>query len=139
MLAPNRTRWRKQQRGRNRGTAWRGGEVSFGAFGLQALTPGFLTARQLEAARVAMTRHVKRGGKIWIRVFPHHPMTKKPMETRQGKGKAPVEYWMAKIKPGTVMYEIDGVPEEDAREAFRLAAHKIPFKTRFLKKREIIL
>ncbi|MBR57746.1 MAG: 50S ribosomal protein L16 [Myxococcales bacterium] len=139
MLAPNRTRWRKQQRGRNRGTAWRGGEVSFGSFGLQAIVPGFLTSRQIEAARVAMTRHVKRGGKIWIRVFPHHPMTKKPLETRQGKGKAPVEYWMAKIKPGTVMYEIDGVPEEDAREAFRLAAHKIPFKTRFLKKGEISL
>lgn len=139
MLAPNRTKWRKQQRGRMRGTAWAGSEVSFGAYGLQALEPAMITSRQIEAARVAMTRHVKRGGKVWIRVFPHIPVTKKPLETRMGKGKASVEFWAAKVKPGSVMYEIDGVTEEQAREAFRLAAHKLPMKTRFLQKGDILL
>jgi large subunit ribosomal protein L16 len=122
-----------------RGTAWAGSEVSFGAYGLQALEPAMITARQIEAARIAMTRHVKRGGKVWIRIFPHQPITKKPQETRQGKGKGPVEFWAAKVKPGAVMYEIDGVTEEQAREAFRLAAHKLPIKTRFLQKGDIIL
>ncbi len=139
MLAPNRPKWRKQHRGRMRGTAWAGSEVSFGAYGLQALEPAMITARQIEAARIAMTRHVKRGGKVWIRIFPHQPITKKPQETRQGKGKGPVEFWAAKVKPGAVMYEIDGVTEEQAREAFRLAAHKLPIKTRFLQKGDIIL
>ena len=139
MLAPNRTKWRKQQRGRMRGTAWTGSEVSFGSFGLQALEPSLLTARQIEAARIAMTRYIKRGGKVWIRIFPQKPITKKPLETRQGKGKGSVEFWAAKVKPGTVMYEIDGVTEEQAREAFRLAAHKLPIKTRFLQKGDIIL
>ena len=138
MLAPNRTKWRKQQRGRMRGTAWKGSEVSFGSFALQALEPAWITARQIEAARVAMTRHVKRGGKIWIRIFPHKPVTKKPQETRQGKGKGPLEFWAAIVRPGAVMYEIDGVEEAQAREAFRLAAHKLPIRTRFLKKGDII-
>jgi large subunit ribosomal protein L16 len=139
MLAPNRTKWRKQHVGRNRGLAWAGSEVSFGAYGLQALEPTLMTARQIEAARVAMTRYVKRGGKVWIRIFPHKPMTKKPLETRMGKGKGSVEFWVAKVKPGTVLYEIDGVTEEQAREAFRLAAHKLPVKTRFLMKGDISL
>jgi large subunit ribosomal protein L16 len=139
MLAPNRTKWRKQHRGNLRGMAWSGSEVSFGAYGLQALEPTLLTARQIEAARIAMTRYVKRGGKVWIRVFPHKPMTKKPLETRMGKGKGSVEFWAAKVKPGTVLYEIDGVTEEQAREAFRLASHKLPVKTRFLMKGDIAL
>jgi large subunit ribosomal protein L16 len=139
MLAPNRTKWRKQHRGNLRGMAWAGSEVSFGAYGLQALEPTLLTARQIEAARIAMTRYVKRGGKVWIRVFPHKPMTKKPLETRMGKGKGFVEFWAAKVKPGTVLYEIDGVTEEQAREAFRLASHKLPVKTRFLMKGDIAL
>ena len=121
-----------------RGTAFRGGEISFGTFGLQAEECGRITNRQIEAARIAMTRHIKRQGKIWIRIFPHKPVTKKPQETRQGKGKGPLEFWAAKVYPGTVMYEIDGVEEEQAREAFRLAAHKLPIRTRFLKKGDII-
>ncbi len=132
MLAPNRTKWRKQQRGRRKGTAWKGSDVSFGTYGLQALEPAWISSRQNEAARVAMTRHVKRGGKIWIRIFPHKPVTKKPQETRQGKGKGPLEFWAAKVKPGTVMYEIEGVDEKEAREAFRLAGHKLPIKTKFI-------
>ncbi len=138
MLAPNKVRWRKQQRGRLTGAAHKGCNVDFGSYGLQALEPAWITARQIEAARVAMTRHVKRGGKIWIRIFPHKPVTKKPQETRQGKGKGPVEFWVAKVYPGTVMYEIDGVSEELAKEAFRLAQHKLPIKTRILEKDAVI-
>ncbi len=134
MLQPKRTKFRKQQKGRNRGLALRGGRVSFGEFGLKAVGRGRLTARQIEAARRAMTRHVKRGGKIWIRVFPDKPITKKPLEVRQGKGKGAVEYWVSQIQPGRVLYEMEGVPEDIAREAFALAAAKIPFETAFVKR-----
>lgn len=137
MLAPKRTRFRKMMKGRNTGTATRGTEVSFGQFGLQATGRGWMTARQIEAARIAMTRHVKRGGQVWIRVFPDKPITKKPQETRMGKGKGAPEYWVANVKPGTVLYELGGVPEDLAREAFRLAAHKLPFDTRFVRKNEV--
>ncbi len=132
MLQPKRTKYRKQFKGRNRGLAQRGADVSFGEFGLKATTRGRLTARQIEAARRAMTRYVKRGGKIWIRVFPDKPITKKPLEVRMGKGKGAVEYWVAQIKPGKVLYEMEGVSEEVAREAFRLAASKLPFGTSFV-------
>ena len=132
MLAPKRVRRRKVQKGRNRGFAYRGSEVSFGDYGLQATGRGRLTARQIEAARIAMTRYVKRGGKVWIRVFPDKPLSKKPAETRMGKGKGGPELWVAVIKPGRVLYELDGVPEDVAREAFRLAGHKLPIATRFL-------
>ena len=134
MLQPKRTKFRKQQKGRNRGLAQRGSNVSFGEFGLKATTRGFITARQIEAARRAITRHVKRGGKLWIRVFPDKPVTKKPVEVRMGKGKGNVEYWVAPIQPGRVMYEIQGVTEEQAREAFRLAAAKLAVKTTFVKR-----
>ncbi|MEN8260260.1 MAG: 50S ribosomal protein L16 [Pseudomonadota bacterium] len=130
MLQPKRTKFRKQHKGRNTGLA-RGSAVSFGEFGLKATERGRLTARQIEAARRAITRHVRRGGKIWIRVFPDKPITKKPLEVRMGKGKGSVEYWVAQIKPGAMLYEIQGVSEELAREAFRLAAAKLPFKTTF--------
>jgi large subunit ribosomal protein L16 len=132
MLQPKRTKYRKQFKGRNRGLATRGADVSFGEYGLKATTRGRLTARQIEAARRAMTRHVKRGGKIWIRVFPDKPITAKPVEVRMGKGKGNVEYWVAEIKPGKVLYEMEGVTEEVAREAFRLAASKLPFGTTFV-------
>jgi large subunit ribosomal protein L16 len=132
MLSPKRTKFRKQFKGRLRGEATSGSDVSFGEFGLQALEHGWVTARQIEAARIAMTRHVKRGGKIWIRVFPDKPLTKKPLETRMGKGKGGVELWVANVLPGKVLYEMEGVKEDLAREAFRLAAHKLPLKTRFL-------
>ncbi len=132
MLQPKRTKFRKQQTGRNRGLAHRGSKVSFGAYGLKAVERGRITARQIEAARRAMTRHVKRGGKIWIRVFPDVPVTKKPLEVRQGKGKGNVEYWVAKVQPGRVLYEMEGVDEEVAREAFRLAGAKLPVKTVFV-------
>ena len=132
MLQPKRTKFRKQHKGRNNGTAIRGSSVSFGEYGLKATTRGRLTARQIEAARRAITRHVKRGGKIWIRIFPDKPITKKPLEVRMGKGKGSVEYWVAQIKPGTMLYEIQGVPEELAREAFKLAAAKLPIKTAFI-------
>jgi large subunit ribosomal protein L16 len=132
MLQPKRTKYRKQFKGRNRGLATRGADVSFGEFGLKATTRGRLTARQIEAARRAMTRYVKRGGKIWIRVFPDKPITKKPLEVRMGKGKGAVEYWVAQVKPGKVLYEMEGVTEEIAREAFRLAASKLPFGTSFV-------
>jgi large subunit ribosomal protein L16 len=132
MLQPKRTKYRKQFKGRNRGLAERGADVSFGEFGLKATTRGRLTARQIEAARRAMTRYVKRGGKIWIRVFPDKPITKKPLEVRMGKGKGAVEYWVAQVKPGKVLYEMEGVTEEVAREAFRLAASKLPFGTSFV-------
>jgi large subunit ribosomal protein L16 len=131
MLQPKRTKFRKQHKGRNNGTAIRGSSVSFGEFGLKATSRGRITARQIEAARRAITRHVKRGGKIWIRIFPDKPITKKPLEVRMGKGKGSVEYWVAQIKPGTMLYEIQGVPEELAREAFQLAAAKLPLKTTF--------
>ena len=132
MLQPKKTKFRKQQKGRNRGMALRGSSVSFGEFGLKAVGRGRLTARQIEAGRRAMTRRVKRGGKIWIRVFPDKPITKKPLEVRQGKGKGSVEYWVALIQPGKVLYEMQGVTEEVAREALGLAAAKLPFKTTFV-------
>ena len=131
MLQPKRTKYRKQQKGRNRGKAKVGNKVSFGDFGLKATTRGRLTARQIEAARRAITRHVKRGANIWIRVFPDKPITKKPLEVRQGKGKGNVEYWVAQIQPGRMLYEIQGVDEELARAAFRLAAAKLPVRTTF--------
>ncbi|HBA64637.1 MAG: 50S ribosomal protein L16 [Gammaproteobacteria bacterium HGW-Gammaproteobacteria-10] len=132
MLQPKRTKFRKQHKNRNNGIAVRGSSVSFGEFGLKATSRGRITARQIEAARRAITRHVKRGGKIWIRVFPDKPITKKPLEVRMGKGKGSVEYWVAQIKPGTMLYEIQGVPEELAREAFALASAKLPIKTTFI-------
>jgi large subunit ribosomal protein L16 len=132
MLQPKRTKFRKQFKMRNRGLATRGNKVSFGEFGLKATTRGRITARQIEAARRAMTRHVKRGGKIWIRIFPDKPITKKPLEVRQGKGKGSVEYWVAQIQPGRMLYEMEGVTEEIAREAFKLAAAKLPVQTTFV-------
>ncbi len=134
MLQPKRTKFRKQFKGRNRGLAQRGSDVSFGDYGLKSVVRGQLTARQIEAARRAMTRFVKRGGKIWIRVFPDKPITKKPLEVRQGKGKGNVEYWVAQIQPGKLLYEIAGVTEEVAREAFGLAAAKLPLKTTFVER-----
>jgi large subunit ribosomal protein L16 len=134
MLQPKRTKFRKQQKGRNRGLAYRGSSISFGDYGLKAIGRGRLTARQIEAARRALTRHVKRGGKIWIRVFPDKPITQKPLEVRQGKGKGSVEYWVAQIQPGKVLFEIEGVSEELAEEAFSLAAAKLPFRTKFEKR-----
>jgi large subunit ribosomal protein L16 len=132
MLQPKRTKYRKQFKGRNRGLAQRGNAVSFGDYGLKSIDRGQLTSRQIEAARRAMTRYVKRGGKIWIRVFPDKPITKKPLEVRQGKGKGNVEYWVAQIQPGRLLYEIAGVTEDVAREAFALAAAKLPCKTTFV-------
>ena len=134
MLQPKRTKFRKQHKGRNRGLAHRGSTVSFGEFALKATGRGRMTARQIEAGRRAMTRHIKRGGKIWIRVFPDKPITSKPLEVRQGKGKGNVEYWVAQVKPGKVLYEMEGVSEELAREAFSLAAAKLPFPTTFVKR-----
>ena len=132
MLQPKRTKFRKQQKGRNRGLAQRGNKVSFGDFALKSVSRGRMTSRQIEAARRTITRHVKRGGKLWIRVFPDVPITKKPIEVRQGKGKGNVEYWIAQIQPGRILYEIEGVTEDVAREAFKLAAAKLPFKTAFV-------
>ncbi|MCB1683503.1 MAG: 50S ribosomal protein L16 [Pseudomonadales bacterium] len=134
MLQPKRTKFRKMHKGRNRGLALRGSRVSFGEYGLKAVGRGRMTARQIEAGRRAMTRHVKRGGKIWIRVFPDKPITKKPLEVRQGKGKGAVEYWVCQVQPGKVLYEMEGVTEVVAREAFTLAAAKLPFKTAFVKR-----
>lgn len=134
MLLPKRTKFRKQMKGRNRGLANRGNKVSFGEYGLQAVGRGRMTSRQIEAARRTITRTAKRGGKMWIRVFPDKPITKKPLEVRQGKGKGSVEYWVALIQPGRVLYEIEGVSEELARDAFQLAAAKLPFKTTFVKR-----
>ena len=136
MLSPKRVKFRKVQKGRSNGLAYRGGSVSYGEFGLQSTDAGRLTARQIEAARIALTRYVKRGGKIWIRVYPHKPVTKKAAETRQGTGKGNVEFWVAVVKPGTILYEIEGVTEDIAREAFRLAGHKLPLGTRFIKREE---
>lgn len=138
MLAPKKVKHRKVQKGRIRGIAHRGNEVSFGSFGLQAVERGFITARQIEAARIAVTRRIKRGGQVWIRIFPDKPLTKKPAETRMGKGKGSPEEWVCVIKPGTMLYEVEGVNEEVAREAFRLAAHKLPVKTRFLTRENVI-
>jgi len=132
MLMPKRVKHRKQFKGRMKGAATRGTEVNYGDFGLQATECGWLTSRQIEAARRAMTRYIKRGGKIWIRIFPHKPVTKKPAETRMGKGKGSPEFWVSVIKPGMMLYEMQGVAEETAREAFRLAAHKLPMKTKFV-------
>ncbi len=132
MLQPKRTKFRKVQKGRNRGLAQNGNKVSFGEFGLKAVARGRITARQIEAARRAMTRHIKRGGKIWIRIFPDTPISTKPLEVRMGKGKGNVDYWVAKIQPGSVLYEMEGVSEELAREAFSLAAAKLPVKTTFV-------
>ncbi len=131
-LMPKRTKYRKQQKGRNRGKATRGNFVSDGEYGLQSLEAGLITTNQIESARVAMTRYIKRGGKVWIKIFPDKPITKKPAETRMGKGKGAVEYWVAAIKPGRVMFEISGVPEETAKEALRLAMNKLPNKTKFV-------
>ena len=132
MLMPKRTKYRKQHRGRMRGKTKGGGSVSFGEYGLQALEPGWITSAQIESARVAMTRHVKRGGKVWIRVFPDKPVTSTPAETRMGKGKGAVDHWVAVVKPGRVMFELEGVPVEIAKSAMRLAGHKLPIKTRFI-------
>ena len=134
MLQPNRRKYRKEQKGRNTGLATRGAKVSFGEFGLKAIARGRITARQIEAARIALTRHVKRGGKLWIRVFPDKPVTKKPAETRMGKGKGAPEEWVAVVKPGRIMFELEGVTEELAREAVRLAGHKLPIATKFVKR-----
>jgi len=136
MLAPKRVKYRKQQKGRMTGVACRGNVVSFGDYGLQALECGRLTARQIEAARIALTRYVKRTGKVWIRVFPDKPITKKPAETRMGKGKGPSEGWVAVVNPGRVLYEIKGVPEDKAREALRIASFKLPIGTRFIARSE---
>ncbi|MCK5121002.1 MAG: 50S ribosomal protein L16 [Methylococcales bacterium] len=132
MLQPKRTKFRKQQKGRNNGVAVRGSSVSFGEYGLKSTSRGRITARQIEAARRTITRHVKRTGKMWIRIFPDRPITKKPLEVRMGKGKGSVEFWVANVKPGTMLYEIQGVSEELAREAFTLAAAKLPVKTTFV-------
>ncbi len=134
MLQPKRTKFRKQHKGRNRGLATTGSSVSFGEFGLKSTARGRITARQIEAARRAISRHVKRGGKLWIRVFPDKPISKKPLEVRMGKGKGNVEYWVAQIQPGRMLYEIEGVSEELAREAFQLAAAKLPLATAFVKR-----
>lgn len=137
MLMPKRVKYRKQQRGRMKGNATRGNTLSYGEYGLQALEHGWITATQIEAARVAMTRYIKRGGKVWIKIFPDKPVTEKPAETRMGSGKGSPEYWVAVVKPGRVLFEIAGVSEEVAREALRLAKHKLPIKTKFLKREEL--
>jgi large subunit ribosomal protein L16 len=136
MLMPKKVKYRKQQRGRMKGKAWTGSQVSFGDFGLKALEPGWVTDRQIEAGRIAITRFIKRNGRIWIRMFPDKPVTKKPQETRMGKGKGAPEFWVAVIKPGRILYEMEGVEEKEAREALRLAAHKLGIKTRFVKRFE---
>ena len=132
MLIPKRTKYRKVQRGRMTGKATRGNTITYGEFGIQATEPSWITSRQIEAARIAMTRYIKRGGKVWIKIFPDKPITQKPAETRMGSGKGSPEYWVAVVKPGRVLFEIAGVPEETAREALRLAAHKLPCKTKFV-------
>jgi len=137
MLAPKRIKFRKVQKGRMRGKAYRGGEVSFGEYGLKAMEPGRITARQIEAARIAMTRHVKRGGRIWTRIFPDKPITQKPAEVRMGKGKGNPEYWVAVVKLGRILFEMDDVTRETAEEAFRLAGHKLPVLTKFIIRGEI--
>jgi large subunit ribosomal protein L16 len=135
MLSPKKLKYRRKQKGRTKGAAYKGSSLEFGDYGLQAVECGFMSAQQIEAARIAITRHVKRGGKIWIRVFPDKPITKKPAETRMGKGKGTPEGWVAVIKPGRILYEMEGVVENVAQEAFRLAGHKLPFSTRFIMRR----
>ena len=137
MLMPKRVKFRKQHRGRMKGKADRGTEVFYGEYGLQALEPGWVTDRQIEAARVALTRYIRRGGKVWIKIFPDKPVTQKPAETRMGSGKGNPEYWVAVVKPGRVLFELAGVPEETAREALRLAGFKLPLKTRFVKREQV--
>ena len=137
MLLPKRVKYRRQQRGRLTGVATRGNTVSYGEFGLQALVPAWITSNQIEAARIAMTRYIKRGGKVWIKIFPDKPITAKPAETRMGSGKGSPEYWVAVVKPGRVMFEIGGVSEELAKEAMRLAANKLPIKCKFITKEEM--
>jgi large subunit ribosomal protein L16 len=132
MLMPKKVKYRKQQRGRMRGKAWRGSEIAFGEFGLKVIEPGWISDRQIEAGRIAMTRFIKRGGKIWIRLFPDKPVTKKPAETRMGKGKGAPEFWVAVVRPGKVIFEMEGVKEDVAREALRLAANKLPIQTKFV-------
>ncbi len=139
MLMPKKVKFRKMQKGRMTGKAYRGSEVSFGEFGLKALEPGWISSRQIEAARIAITRHVKRGCKVWIRIFPDKPITKKPAETRMGKGKGSPEYWVAVVKPGRILYEMSGVTEDVARSALRLAAYKLPIATKFVKREEVVL
>lgn len=138
MLAPKRVKYRKMQKGRMKGMATRGNSLAFGDYGIKALECGWLTSKQIEAARIAITRYVKRGGKVWIRVFPDKPITKKPAETRMGKGKGAPEGWVAVIKPGRILYEIKGIPEEIAKEALRLASHKLPIATRFVSRQDVL-
>ena len=138
MLVPNRVRYRKTQRGRNRGKAQRGAMVSFGAYGLKAMDAAWLTNRQIEAARIAINRFLKREGQMWIRIYPDKPVSKKPAETRMGSGKGSPEMWVAVVKPGRVLFEVDGVPEEAAKEALRLASHKLPIKTKFVKRIDLM-
>ncbi|MCL1872507.1 MAG: 50S ribosomal protein L16 [Clostridiales bacterium] len=137
MLLPKRVKFRRQHRGKMRGTAQRGNTISYGEFGMQALECGWITSRQIEASRIAMTRYIKRGGQVWIKIFPHKPVTEKPAETRMGSGKGSPEYWVAVVKPGRVMFEIAGVSEELAKEAIRLAQHKLPIKTRFIRREDV--
>ena len=137
MLMPKRVKWRKVQRGTMRGNAKGGTRVSFGDFGLQAMEPAWITARQIEAARVAMTRKIRRGGKVWVTIFPDKPITQKPAETRMGSGKGNPEFWVAVVRPGRVMFELSGIPEDLAREAMRVAGHKLPIKTKFVKREEL--
>jgi len=137
MLMPKRVKWRKVQRGNMRGNAKGGTKVSFGDFGLQAMEPAWITARQIEAARIAMTRKIRRGGKVWVNIFPDKPITQKPAETRMGSGKGNPEFWVAVVRPGRVMFELSGVPEDLAREAMRVAGHKLPIKTKFVKREEL--
>ncbi|MBR6873738.1 MAG: 50S ribosomal protein L16 [Ruminococcus sp.] len=137
MLLPKRVKYRRVQRGRLKGKATRGNTVTYGDFGLQALQPAWITSNQIEAARIAMTRYIKRGGQVWIKIFPDKPVTEKPAETRMGSGKGSPEYWVAVVKPGRVMFEIAGVPEETAKEAMRLAMHKLPIKCKFIKKETV--
>ena len=138
MLMPSKVKYRKQQRGRMRGKAWRGSDLSFGDYGLKVLEPGWITDRQIEASRVAIMRFIKRGGKLWIRIFPDKPVTKKPAETRMGKGKGAPEFWVAVVKPGRILFEMEGVSEEEAREALRLAGHKLALSTQFVSRKAAV-
>lgn len=138
MLAPKKVKYRKMMKGRMNGKAYRGADVSFGEFGIKAIEPGWITSRQIEAARVAITRHAKKGCKVWIRIFPDKPITKKPAETRMGKGKGNPEYWVAVVKPGRILYEVSGISEEVAREAFERASQKLPVATKFVKRQEAV-
>jgi len=139
MLMPKKVKYRKQHRGRRRGMAWRGAELEFGDYGLKALEAAWITGRQIEASRIAMTRSIKRGGRIWIRLFPDKPITKKPAETRMGKGKGAPEGWVAVVRPGKILFEMEGVPVEVAREAMSLASHKLPIRTKFVSRTEVVL